>query len=141
MNDSTKPAPAAPSAARKPRTRRTEPAPGTFAARVRETVTRLNLDEPRAAAYFGVPVFTLRKWCSGEREPGAAVVRLLDVLGMVEALAPALHASFLPPVSQASPRTRGRVKKLTSEIGHVEKSGLPGSTGSTHESVMSKNPV
>ena len=141
MNDTTKPAPAAPSAARKPRTQRTEPAPGTFAARVRETVARLNLDEPRTAAYFGVPVFTLRKWTTGERKPGAAVVRLLDVLGMVEALAPALHDSFLPPVSQATPRTRGRVKKLTSETRHVEKSGLLGSTDSTHELVMSKNPV
>lgn len=138
MNDTAKPAPAAPSAAR---TQRTEPAPGTFAARVRETVARLNLDEPRAAAYFGVPVFTLRKWTTGEREPGAAVVRLLDVLGTLEALAPALHDSFLPPVSQASPRTRGRVKKLTSETHHVEKSGLSGSTDSTHESVMSENPV
>lgn len=141
MNDTTKPAPAAPSAARKPRTQRTEPAPGTFAARVRETVARLNLDEPRATVYFGVPVFTLRKWTTGEREPGAAVVRLLDVLGTLEALAPALHDSFLPPVSQASPRTRGRMKKLTSETRHVEKSGSVGSTDSTHESVMSENPV
>jgi hypothetical protein len=116
-------------------------APGTVAAQVRATVDRLNLDEGQAAAYFGVPVFTVRKWLTGEREPGAAVARLLDVLGMVEALAPALHASFLPPVSQASPRTRGRVKKLTSETRHVEKSGLPGSTDSTHDSVMSENPV
>jgi DNA-binding transcriptional regulator YiaG len=138
MNDTQKPAPTAPSAARKPRT---EPAPGTFAARVRETVARLNLDEPRAAAYFGVPVFTLRKWTTGEREPGAAVIRLLDVLGTLEALAPALHDSFLPPVAQASPRTRGRVKKLTSETRHAEKSGSTGSTDSTHDSVMSENPV
>jgi hypothetical protein len=100
----------------------------TFTVRIRETMARLDLDEPRAAAYFGVPVFTLRKWTTGEREPGAAVVRLLDVLGMVEALAPALHDSFLPPVSQASPRTRGRVKKLTSETRHVEKSDSAGST-------------
>lgn len=138
MNDTIKPALVVPSAARKPRT---EPAPGTFAARVRETVDRLNLDEPRAAAYFGVPVFTLRKWTTGEREPGAAVVRLLDVLGMVEALAPALHDSFLPPVRPVTPRTRGRVKKLTSEIGHVEKSGTTGSTTSTPDLVMSENPV
>jgi len=98
------------SPARKPRVPRPDPEPGTFAARVRETMARLNLDEPRAAAYFGVPVFTLRKWTTGEREPGAAVVRLLDVLGTLEALAPALHDSFLPPVQQASPRTRGRAK-------------------------------
>ena len=109
---------------KKPRSARPDPAPDSFAARVRETIARLNLDESRAADYFGVPVFTLRKWCSGERQPGAAVLRLLDVLGMVEALAPALHASFLP-----------------SESRHVEKSGAKRSTGSTHDSVMSKNPV
>ena len=57
---------------------------------------RLNLDEPRAAAYLGVPVFTFKKWCAGTRKPSAAVLRLLDVLGTVEALAPAIHAGFLP---------------------------------------------
>jgi hypothetical protein len=117
------------------------PAPGTLAERVRQTVDRLNLDEPRAADYFGVPVFTIRKWCTGEREPGAAVARLLDVLGLVEALAPALHGSFLPPVSTTPPRKPGRVKKLTSKIGHVEKSDLPDSIGFIDNSVMSKNPV
>lgn len=117
------------------------PAPGTVAERVRQTVDRLNLDETRAAVYFGVPVFTVRKWCTGEREPGAAVARLLDVLGLVEALAPALHGSFLPPVSTTPPRKRGRVKNLAPEIGHVEKSGTTGSTDSIDNSVMSKNPV
>lgn len=109
---------------RKPRSPRPDPAPDTFAARVRETMNRLNLDEARAADYFGVPVFTLRKWATGERQPGAAVLRLFEVLGMVEALAPALHASFLPPESR-----------------HVEKSRSKRSTDSTADSVMSKNPV
>lgn len=108
---------------KKPRAARPNPAPDSFAARVRETIARLNLDEPRAADYFGVPVFTLRKWCNGERQPGAAVLRLLDVLGMVEALAPALHASFLPAQAATPTRTRGRPK------------------GSIQKSVMSKNPV
>ena len=107
-----------------PRTARPDPAPDTFAARVRDTMHRLTLDESRAADYFGVPVFTFRKWATGERQPGAAVLRLFDVLGIVEALAPALHASFLP-----------------SESRHVEKSGAERSTGSTQDSVMSKNPV
>lgn len=109
---------------RKPRSPRPDPAPDTFAARVRDTMHRLNLDEREAADYLGVPVFTLRKWATGERQPGAAVLRLFDVLGMVEALAPALHASFLP-----------------SESRHVEKSRSAGSIGSTQDSVMSKNPV
>ena len=109
---------------RKPRSPRPDPAPDTFAARVRDTMHRLNLDEREAADYLGVPVFTLRKWTTGERQPGAAVLRLFDVLGMVEALTPALHDSFLPPESR-----------------HVEKSGAKRSTGSSADSVMSKNPV
>ena len=71
------------------------PIPGTVAERVRQTVDRLNLDEGQAAAYFGVPVFTVRKWLTGEREPGAAVARLLEVMGLLEALAPNLHQTFL----------------------------------------------
>lgn len=76
------------------------------------------------ADYLGVPIYTLRKWESGERGSSAAVMRLLDVLGMVEALAPALHESFLPPKSR-----------------HVEKSRSTDSIGSSADSVMSKNPV
>jgi len=66
-----------------------------FTERIKATIERLNLNEQQAADYFGVPVPTLRKWCTGEREPGAATHRLLDVLGMVEALAPAIHESLL----------------------------------------------
>lgn len=104
-------------------------------------MARLNLDEPRAAAYLGVPVFTFRKWLNWERTPSASVARLLEVLGTLEALAPALHDSFLPPASQATPRTRGRVKKLPSETRHVEKSRSTDSIGSSADLVMSKNPV
>jgi hypothetical protein len=87
------------------------PLAGTVAARAKDTADRLNLSEDRAAQYFGVPVFTYRKWATGEREPGAAVTRLLDVLGMIEAMAPDLHQSFLPP-----------------ELGHVKKSRVKRST-------------
>lgn len=109
---------------KKPRVARSDPPPGTFAARVRDTMHRLNLDERETADYLGVPVFTLRKWATGERQPGAAVLRLFEILGMVEALAPALHESFLPPKSR-----------------HVEKSRSTDSIGSSADSVMSKNPV
>ncbi len=99
------------SPARRTRTARPDPAPDSFAVRVRNTMARLSLDEPRAAAYLGVPVFTLRKWINGEREPNAAVVRLFDVLGMVEALAPALHDSLMPSAQSVTPRKRGRVNR------------------------------
>lgn len=72
------------------------PAPGTVAARVRDTIERLHLNEPDAADYLGVPVYTLRKWVTGEREPAAAVMRLLDVLGMVEAMHPGTHDALMP---------------------------------------------
>jgi hypothetical protein len=99
------------------------PAPGTVAQRVRQTVDRLNLDEGQAAAYFGVPVFTVRKWLTGEREPGAAVARLLEVMGLLEALAPNLHQTFL--VNLTVRPTRGR----------------PAKPSPAHNSVMSENPV
>jgi DNA-binding transcriptional regulator YiaG len=67
-----------------------------FAAHIKATIDRLKLTDNQAAEYLGVPVFTLRKWLSGEREPGAATHRLIEVLGMLEALAPAIHQSLLP---------------------------------------------
>jgi DNA-binding transcriptional regulator YiaG len=85
------------------------PVPGTLAERVRHTLERLHLDDTRGAAYLGVPVYTVRKWITGEREPGAAVARLLDVLGMVEAMAPALHGSFMP--DQSTHVKKSRTKK------------------------------
>ena len=66
--------------------------------------TRLSLDEPQAAAYLGVPVYTYRKWAAGDRKPTAAVTRLLEVLGIVEAMNPALHASLMPAQKQ-TPRS------------------------------------
>lgn len=82
--------------------------------------TRLSLDESQAAAYLGVPVFTFRKWAAGDRKPTAAVARLLEVLGMVEAMNPALHASFLPPASEPKkPRSRRVIQKPKTDA-HAE---------------------
>jgi DNA-binding transcriptional regulator YiaG len=66
-----------------------------FAAHIRNTIERLELTDNQAADYFGVPLFTLRKWLTGERAPGAATQKLLDVLGLIEAMAPALHDSLM----------------------------------------------
>ena len=54
-----------------------KPPVGSVAAQVVQTVERLGLSEAQAAQYFAVPVFTVRKWLTGEREPGAAVARLV----------------------------------------------------------------
>jgi DNA-binding transcriptional regulator YiaG len=66
-----------------------------FAAHIRTTIERLELTDNQAADYFGVPLFTLRKWLNGERAPGAATHKLVEILGLIEALAPAIHDSLL----------------------------------------------
>jgi hypothetical protein len=58
---------------------------------------RLTLTDTRAAGLLGVPVFTFRKWAAGQRAPSAAAVRLLAVLGTLEALAPDVLAALTPP--------------------------------------------
>ena len=79
-------------------------------------MSRLGLDETRAAAYLGVPVFTFRKWATGERKPSASAVRLLDVLSTIEVLAPALHAGFLPAhVEQVPGKSNAHVGKVRAE--------------------------
>jgi hypothetical protein len=96
----------------------------SFAARLAGYSARHALDDARTAAALGVPIYTARKWINGTRAPNAAAVRLLDVLETLEALAPALHGSFLPP-----------------ELGHVKKLGSKRSTNSVDKLVMSKNSV
>jgi DNA-binding transcriptional regulator YiaG len=66
-----------------------------FATHIRNTIERLGLTDNQAADYFGVPVHTLRKWLNGERAPGAATHKLVEILGLIEALAPAIHDSLL----------------------------------------------
>lgn len=96
---------------------RLTPAPDTIGARVRDTAARLNLTETRAAEYFGVPLATYRKWINGTREPAAVVARLLDVLGTLEALAPALHNGLIPaPADPVTAKKRpGRPKVSSSK--------------------------
>ena len=62
-----------------------------FVAHINATITRLGFTDKQAANYLGVPVFTLRKWLTGERLPNAATHKLIEVLHMVETFAPAIH--------------------------------------------------
>ena len=64
--------------------------------RLADTLVRLNLTDAQGAQYLGVPVHTLRKWLNGTRAPNAAAIRLLDVLGTIEALAPDIHEHLMP---------------------------------------------
>jgi hypothetical protein len=82
---------------------------GAFAATLAGFMARRGLDETAAAGLLGVPVFTLRKWTGGTRAPSAAAVRLLDVLGVLEALAPPVLDALTPPPT-APKRPRGRPK-------------------------------
>ena len=100
-----------------------KPLAGSVAAQVAQTVERLKLNDAQAAQYFAVPVFTVRKWLTGEREPGAAVARLLEVMGLLEALAPNLHQTFLVDLAP-------RVKR-----------GRPAKPSPADNSVMSENPL
>ena len=59
---------------------------------------RLRLTPQQMAAYLGVPLATYRKWEMGTRLPTAAVSRLIDVLGLIETHAPALHARLIAEV-------------------------------------------
>ena len=58
---------------------KTTPPLPSFANRVRNTMTRLGLNEKETAEYLAIPLFTLRKWIRGEREPTAAVIRVISV--------------------------------------------------------------
>ena len=89
-----------------------------------DLIARLGLDEPRAAAYLGVPVYTLRKWIKGERAPSAATLRLLEVLGLLEALAPAIHEALVPVahVGEVPAKSDAHVEKIPRKSKrHVEK--------------------
>jgi hypothetical protein len=73
-----------------------------FVAALAALMTRHYLSETQGAGLLGVPVFTLRKWRAGTRAPNAAAIRLVEVLGMVAALAPALLEGMTP--APAAPR-------------------------------------
>lgn len=66
------------------------------AARIAALRNRLNLTNTQAADYLGISVHTYIKWQSGERTPPAVAMRLLDVMGSLETIAPAIHDYFLP---------------------------------------------
>ena len=62
---------------------------------MKELQARLGLTTGHMARYLGVPVFTLRHWLGGTREPGAATWRLVEVFEMIEKQAPELHARLV----------------------------------------------
>jgi DNA-binding transcriptional regulator YiaG len=59
--------------------------------RIRAVMARRGMSQAAMSRYLGVPQGTIGNWLAGTRAPSRSVGRLLDVLGMVEALAPAIH--------------------------------------------------
>ena len=57
---------------------------------------RHGLSKTALSVYLGCPVQTAHKWLSGDRQPSAAVLRLVDVLLTIETLAPEIHNHLLP---------------------------------------------
>ncbi|CAB4139710.1 hypothetical protein UFOVP352_42 [uncultured Caudovirales phage] len=68
-----------------------KPLPGTVAHRLLQTVERLNFNENQAARYFGVPVFTLRKWLNGELEPSASMATFIEFMEIMENMDPEIE--------------------------------------------------
>lgn len=76
-------------------------------------IERRQLTEDQSAALLGVPVFTLRKWQAGTRAPNAAALRLVEVLCLVEVMAPSILDSLTPEaVMTKRPRTKPAGEKV-----------------------------
>ena len=70
--------------------------PGPAPDQLRALQARLGLSAQGMALYLGIPLPTYRNWRDGHREPPAVASRLLEVLGLIETLAPEIH-SYLTP--------------------------------------------
>ena len=67
-----------------------------FSEQLEQMLTRLNLSEEQGAEYLGVPVYTFKKWLTGQRKPNASAIRLVELLATIEVLSPELNNNFLP---------------------------------------------
>lgn len=73
-----------------------QPNPTLIQQAIRATRDRLSLSMDDLSLYWGVPLPTLIKWHQGDRNPSAVVFRLIEVLGMVEMMAPDIHRAMVP---------------------------------------------
>lgn len=67
---------------------------------LRALKNRLGLSNSGMARYLGVPKSTFLNWLSGLRQPDAAVIRLVEVMGIIEEWNPELHDLLLPPAKK-----------------------------------------
>ena len=64
--------------------------------RIKAVMERRKMSQADMARYLDVPQGTIGNWLGGARKPSRSVARLLDVLGMIEMLAPTIHEQLLP---------------------------------------------
>lgn len=64
--------------------------------RIRALMERRQMNQAQMSRYLGVPQGTIGNWLGGTRTPNRSVTRLLDVLGVVEVMAPDIHEQFIP---------------------------------------------
>lgn len=67
--------------------------------KIRHSVDKYDLTYEQLAILWGVPYSTLRKWLDGVRTPGRAVYRTIEILDLLEIVAPAIFKSFLTEVT------------------------------------------
>lgn len=77
-----------------------------FALELEAMRARLGLTPRQLSQYLGVSYGAVRHWLVGSRLPDNSVRRLVQVLGMVEAMAPGLHAAMMPTAVERVPRKR-----------------------------------
>jgi len=62
---------------------------------LKDTMGRLNLNRLSLSIYYGVPVTSITKWIDGSRKPSASMIKLINVMGMVEVMSPDIHEMLL----------------------------------------------
>ena len=58
--------------------------------------TRLSLSVDQCADMLNVSSYAVIKWENGTRTVSPATIRLIDILEMLEVMAPDMHAQFMP---------------------------------------------
>ena len=64
--------------------------------RIKALRTRLSLSVDQCADMLNVSTHAVIKWENGTRAVSPATIRLIDILEMLEVMAPDMHAQFMP---------------------------------------------
>lgn len=70
--------------------------PDPTVARIRALMAKKGWSQNETARFLGVPTGTMGNWMQGTKKPSAVVGRLLEVLGVVDVLAPHIYVNLIP---------------------------------------------